>query len=474
MTAVGWNWTNSRSASVAPGGARQQQPRAERARRVGGARPQRRGAARGEHDRARRAAPAVVACRGPRSGRRASSRSAAARRPSSTSMRGCSATTADSSRRIRRPVALPPACATRRREWPPSSPSARLPWRSASKRTPSASRSRKRSGASAQSTRAALRRTSPRPGLERVLLVLLGRVVGRERGGEPALGPVGRRLGQRPGGDERDAGALAGGGQGRVEAGGAGAHDDEVGPLHGKPVRYPGAPDRLAAPRRCRSPTTSPATPSARSGSSRSRPRWSATTGSAASACEAPEATQEQPARASTRSAHVALHRGAVRGRRRPRSTWTRSRSRRPTRRRCARPAAASRSSTRCSSGEAATGFSALRPPGHHAEPDRAMGFCFFGNAAVAARHARVGARRRARADPRLGRPPRQRDERDLPRRPERAVRLDPRVAAVSRHGAGERPRLGRGGGLHGQPARARPARATRRSARWSTTSSCR
>jgi len=38
--------------------------------------------------------------------------------------------------------------------------------------------------------------------------------------------------------------------------------------------------------------------------------------------------------------------------------------------------------------GEAATGFAALRPPGHHAETDRAMGFCFFGNAAVAARHA--------------------------------------------------------------------------------------
>src|SRR4051794_7600573 len=39
-------------------------------------------------------------------------------------------------------------------------------------------------------------------------------------------------------------------------------------------------------------------------------------------------------------------------------------------------------------SGAAATGFAALRPPGHHAEPARAMGFCFFGNAAVAARHA--------------------------------------------------------------------------------------
>ena len=34
------------------------------------------------------------------------------------------------------------------------------------------------------------------------------------------------------------------------------------------------------------------------------------------------------------------------------------------------------------------TGFSALRPPGHHAEPARGMGFCLFGNVAVASRHA--------------------------------------------------------------------------------------
>lgn len=39
-------------------------------------------------------------------------------------------------------------------------------------------------------------------------------------------------------------------------------------------------------------------------------------------------------------------------------------------------------------SGAASAGFSALRPPGHHALPARAMGFCLFNNIAVAARHA--------------------------------------------------------------------------------------
>ena len=40
--------------------------------------------------------------------------------------------------------------------------------------------------------------------------------------------------------------------------------------------------------------------------------------------------------------------------------------------------------------GEIKNGFAIVRPPGHHAEAQQAMGFCFFNSVAIAAKQLRI------------------------------------------------------------------------------------
>ena len=381
-------------------GVRQRHAGADRAGRVGGALPERGRAAGGQHRAAGEHRP-----------RRARSRSRAtspAQRPSSThdrraavvrsstSTRSSVAARAASSRVIRRPVALPPACTTRRAEWPPSSPSASAPWRSASKRTPRRSRSRTRSGASSHSTRTALSRAAPRPAASVSCGVALGRVVGaparrRSRPApsswpsraaasarpRPRARPRARRRSRRtarprrPRRRRRRPAAVPRTGFSRARSAGTVAPSPPRSTSTTRP-RSSTTPARMHPERPERIPGDRARARRARTGSGSSAARRRGPSASGSRPCT--------PRRTST------AWRSTARAARRSTPTLPRARARgRPP---CASAGGACAMVEELMSGRRPYGFCGLRPPGHHAEPERAMGFCLFANVSLAARHA--------------------------------------------------------------------------------------
>ena len=110
--------------------------------------------------------------------------------------------------------------------------------------------------------------------------------------------------------------------------------------------------------------------------------------------------------------------------------------------------------------GSHATAFALVRPPGHHAERDRAMGFCLYNNVAVAAAHARALGARRSPSSTTTCTTATARSTSSTTTR--RAVRVAPPVPVLPGHRRGRRGRARRGRWLHGERAARSRLRATR------------
>ena len=298
-----------------------------------------------------------------------------------------------------------------------------------------------------------------------VLEVQLRRVVDRERRGEPALRPVARRLRERRGADDGDARAGLGGRQRRVEPGGAGADDRDVrvDPLGGAHARVPYPSVRPLILRH---------DASLRHDTGPHPERIARMDGDRAGARAARDWLGYERARlgagdgasSSTRSTRPATGRRSPPRAPRAAGRSTPTRSSRPARCEAALHAAGGAAEVVdvLLAGEAPVAASLHRPPGHHAEAGRAMGFCLFNNVAVAARHA-IDAHGLERVlildwDVHHGN-----GTNDI-------FHADPRVLFVSIHQSPlypgkrrrDRPRVGRRARVHGEPAGPRRQRRRR------------
>ena len=311
-----------------------------------------------------------------------------ARACSTISISGSCAASAESSRTTRRPVALPPECTTRRAN------AALQPERERAAAVGVEPHAQPLELADAirclgAEDRRGARADETAPGVLGVGLVQLRAVVRAERCRKPTLRPIARGLGERRGGDQRDARAGAGGAQRGEQTCRARTDDRELGLDRGGGGhwRVPTAMSR---------------------GIFFSHPASAEhDTGDHPERAARIVAIERQLDQTGGSGSIVVRHRGSTvrcSSVATPPSTWRRCSG-------CAPPAAAqidadtlvSEGSWEAAlrsaggavaavdavfSGEASAAFAAGRPPGHHALRARAMGFCLFNNVAVAALHA--------------------------------------------------------------------------------------